>query len=94
MNRRVLIGLVLALVGVLMGTLGARFSLVWFLLSLAILVFAAFLLLDTLMHAGDEKLPKDLQTEESQPIIGPSFNQSLNPETVQADHNFARRGIP
>jgi hypothetical protein len=92
MNRRACIGLILVVIGVLMSA-GSRFSLFWFLLSLAILVVAAFLLLDTLMHTGDEELPKDLQTDESQPIIGPSLNQSV-PETVQVDHNFAKRGMP
>jgi hypothetical protein len=94
MNRRILLGLVLAVIAVLIGATGGRIAFIWFLLSVAIMVAAAFLLFDGLMHAGDEERPMDPQTLESKSIIVPGPSPDRNPETVQIDRIFSGRGGP
>jgi hypothetical protein len=91
MNRRTLLGLVLAVIAVLIGATGGRIAFIWFLLSVAIMAVAAFLLFDALMHGGDEDPPKDSQTEESHSIDSSSPLEGRFTEMPQIEFELLRR---
>ncbi len=93
MSRRVWAGVILLTLGLLIGAVEARHSLLAFLASLAIIVIACILLLDALIHSADEELPSDLSARNTDSLAFVSHNTVENPETVTIAHEFTGRDM-